>query len=137
MTLFYLSNQTEAGLEQLTQGLAGLDISQARVGNPVTSTPVGGARPKVRHSLENPHPDREVGAESGGVTAALNQSVERTKVSKKKQKTQHNQESAVVFVSATRGGGGLLLLLQPSNIFLYFFYYLSRYCTLAVLHSLL
>lgn len=69
----------EAGLEQLTQGLAGLDISQTRVGNPVTSTPVGGARPKVRHSLENPHPDREVRAESGGVTAALNQSVERTK----------------------------------------------------------
>lgn len=104
MTLFYLSNQAEAGLEQLTQGLAGLDISQTRVGNPVTSTPVGGARPKVRHSLENPHPDREVGAESGGVTAALNQSVDRTKVSKKKQKTQHNQEkSAVVFVSATRG----------------------------------
>lgn len=113
MTLFYLSNQAEAGLEQLTQGLAGLDISQTRVGNPVTSTPVGGARPKVRHSLENPHPDREVGAESGGVTAALNQSVERTKVSKKKQKTQHNQEkSAVVFVSATGGGG----LLQPKPI---------------------
>lgn len=84
MTLFNSSNQTEAGLEQLTQGLAGLDISQASVGNPVTSTPVGGARPKVRLSLENPHPDREVGAESGVVAAGLDQSVEKKQVSGKK-----------------------------------------------------
>lgn len=87
MTLIYLSNQTEAGLEQLMQGLAGLDISQSGAGNPVTSTPVGGARPKVRHSLENPQPNRDVGAESGGVTAPLNQSVERTQVSRKKTNT--------------------------------------------------
>lgn len=40
---------TEHGLEQLTQGLADLDISQTSANHPpVTSTPVGGARPKVR-----------------------------------------------------------------------------------------
>ncbi|XP_059189555.1 histone deacetylase 6 isoform X2 [Centropristis striata] len=44
---------TVCGLEQLTQGLAGLDISQTSANHtPATSTPVGGARPKVRLSPE-------------------------------------------------------------------------------------
>lgn len=97
---FYSSNQTEAGLDQLTQGLAGLDISQTSTKNPVTSTPVGGARPKVRHSLENHQSDRDVEAESCRLTAALNQSVERTQVSRGNLNQQHNYEKSVgVFVS--------------------------------------
>lgn len=49
----FSSNQTERGLEQLTQGLAGLDISQTSANQtPATSTPVGGARPKIRLSTE-------------------------------------------------------------------------------------
>ncbi|XP_031735552.1 histone deacetylase 6-like, partial [Anarrhichthys ocellatus] len=40
---------TETSLEQLTQGLAGLDISQTSADHtPATSNEVGGARPKVR-----------------------------------------------------------------------------------------
>ncbi|XP_023150929.1 histone deacetylase 6 isoform X2 [Amphiprion ocellaris] len=50
-------------LEQLTQGLACLDISQISA----TSTPVGGARPKVRLSPEE---------EPGDVTPELSQSAE-------------------------------------------------------------
>uniref|UniRef100_A0A8C6PWG1 Histone deacetylase 6 n=1 Tax=Nothobranchius furzeri TaxID=105023 RepID=A0A8C6PWG1_NOTFU len=48
------SNQTAHDLEQLAQGLADLDISQASASQPppVTSTPVGGARTKVRLSSE-------------------------------------------------------------------------------------
>ncbi|XP_061591691.1 histone deacetylase 6 isoform X2 [Cololabis saira] len=55
---------TECGLEQLTQGLAGLDISQTSA----ASTPVGGARPKLR-----PHPEPvegEVKVESGDSQSA-------------------------------------------------------------------
>ncbi|XP_068454722.1 histone deacetylase 6 [Clinocottus analis] len=44
---------TERGLEQLTQGLAGLDIGQTTaIHTPATSNVVGGARPKVRLSQE-------------------------------------------------------------------------------------
>ncbi|KAK9514654.1 hypothetical protein VZT92_025357 [Zoarces viviparus] len=44
---------TEPSLEQLTQGLAGLDISQTSADHtPATSNEVGGARPKVRHGEE-------------------------------------------------------------------------------------
>lgn len=61
----FLSNQTERGLEQLTQGLASLDISQANHTS-ATSTPVGGARPKVRLILTC---EVEVKAEPGDVKA--------------------------------------------------------------------
>lgn len=53
----------QRSLEQLTQGLACLDISQISA----TSTPVGGARPKVRLSPEE---------EPGDVTPELSQSAE-------------------------------------------------------------
>ncbi|XP_068588256.1 histone deacetylase 6 isoform X2 [Cebidichthys violaceus] len=44
---------TEPGLEQLTQGLAGLDIGQTSADHtPATSFEVGGARPKVRLGQE-------------------------------------------------------------------------------------
>ncbi|KAF1390992.1 hypothetical protein PFLUV_G00063900 [Perca fluviatilis] len=56
---------TERGLEQLTQGLAGLDISQANRTS-ATSTPVGGARPKVRLILTC---EGEMKAEPGEVKA--------------------------------------------------------------------
>ncbi|KAK2850937.1 hypothetical protein Q5P01_007213 [Channa striata] len=43
----------EPSLEQLSQGLASLDISQSSANQkPATSTPVGGARPKVQQSPE-------------------------------------------------------------------------------------
>lgn len=83
------------------KGLACLDISQTGTSNPVTSTPVGGARPKVRHSLENHQPDRDLGAELCGLTAPLNQSVERTQVSRGNQKQQQNYKKwDEVFLSA-------------------------------------
>lgn len=92
----------EAGLDQLMHGLAGLDISQTGASPPATSTPVGGARPKVRHSLESHKPDRDLGAELCGVTAALNQSVEKTQVSsgnlQKKTKQDNFKKSDAVFV---------------------------------------
>ncbi|CAN9515291.1 unnamed protein product [Ophioblennius macclurei] len=63
---------TEQSLDQLTQGLAGLDISQLSANDtPVTSTPVGGARPKIRLSSE-------AKAESGYITSELSQSEEST-----------------------------------------------------------
>uniref|UniRef100_A0A672IMB2 Protein deacetylase HDAC6 n=1 Tax=Salarias fasciatus TaxID=181472 RepID=A0A672IMB2_SALFA len=59
-------------LDQLTQGLAGLDISQLSASDvPVTSTPVGGARPKIRLGPE-------VKVESGYITSELSQSDEST-----------------------------------------------------------
>lgn len=76
-----------------------MDISQS---NPVTSTPVGGARPKVRHSLENQQPHRDLGAESCGLTAAVNQSVEAvggTQVSRRNQEQQHNYDNVVVIAT--------------------------------------
>ncbi|XP_071314891.1 histone deacetylase 6 [Trachinotus anak] len=46
-------SMTERSLDHLTQGLASLDISQTSANHtPATSTPVGGARPKVRLSPE-------------------------------------------------------------------------------------
>ncbi|XP_044067175.1 histone deacetylase 6 isoform X1 [Siniperca chuatsi] len=61
---------TESSLEQLTQGLASLDISQPSANHtPATSTPVGGARPKVRLRLEKVTCEGEVKAESGEVKA--------------------------------------------------------------------
>ncbi|TDH11066.1 hypothetical protein EPR50_G00081610 [Perca flavescens] len=65
---------TERGLEQLTQGLAGLDISQANRTS-ATSTPVGGARPKVRLILTC---EGEVKAEPGEMTPEQSQSAEST-----------------------------------------------------------
>lgn len=51
--LIFSWQQAESSLEELTQGLAGLDISQSPADrNPATSTPVGGARPKVRPGVE-------------------------------------------------------------------------------------
>ncbi|XP_038578558.1 histone deacetylase 6 [Micropterus salmoides] len=70
---------TERGLEQLTQGLAGLDISQTSGGHtPATSTAVGGARPKVRLSPEKVTCEGEVKAESEEVTPEQSQSAEST-----------------------------------------------------------
>lgn len=76
----WLSNQTEAGLEQLTQGLAGLDIGQTSAHTPGTSTPVGGARPKVHLGPDKLSSESDVKAESEGVTTELNQSAERIQV---------------------------------------------------------
>lgn len=70
---------TEHGLEQLTQGLASLDISQTSANHtPATSTVVGGARPKVRLSPEKVTCKDEVKAESGEVTPEQSQSAEST-----------------------------------------------------------
>ncbi|XP_037628582.1 histone deacetylase 6 isoform X2 [Sebastes umbrosus] len=73
------SNQTEGGLEQLTQGLASLDIGQTSANHsPAPSTAVGGARPKVRLSLEKVtcEGDGEVKAEASEVTPEQSQSAE-------------------------------------------------------------
>lgn len=86
----WLSNQAEAGLEQLTQGLAGLDISQTSAHTSVTSTPVGGARPKVRLGPDKLSSESDVKAESEGVTTQLNQSTERMQVSR--MTAQHKKE---------------------------------------------
>ncbi|KAM6924434.1 histone deacetylase 6 [Xenentodon cancila] len=61
---------TECSLEQLTQGLAGLDISQTSADQlpPATSTPVGGARPKIRPQFERV--EGEVKAELGDSQSA-------------------------------------------------------------------
>ncbi|CAJ1085668.1 histone deacetylase 6 isoform X1 [Xyrichtys novacula] len=65
----------EFRLDQLTQGLAGLDISQTLANHtPVTSTPVGGARPKVRLSSEKIISGGEVKVESEEVTPEISQS---------------------------------------------------------------
>lgn len=78
--LSFSSNQTEPNLEQLMQGFASLDITQtSTVHTPATSTPVGGARPKVRLSPEVTC-DGEVKAESGEVTPEKSQSAEAAAV---------------------------------------------------------
>uniref|UniRef100_A0A8P4G856 Protein deacetylase HDAC6 n=1 Tax=Dicentrarchus labrax TaxID=13489 RepID=A0A8P4G856_DICLA len=61
--LLFSSNQAQRSLEQLTQGLASLDISQISAA-PTASTPVGGARPKVRLSPEKVACEGEVKEES-------------------------------------------------------------------------
>uniref|UniRef100_A0A3B4ZFW8 Protein deacetylase HDAC6 n=1 Tax=Stegastes partitus TaxID=144197 RepID=A0A3B4ZFW8_9TELE len=67
------SNQTHHSLERLTQGLACLDISQTSANHsPSTSTPVGGARPKVCLSEEG---------EPGDLTPELSQAAELPQVS--------------------------------------------------------
>ncbi|XP_041858832.1 histone deacetylase 6 [Melanotaenia boesemani] len=43
---------TASSLEQLTQGLAGLDVSETSANHPPLSAAVGGARPKVYHGSE-------------------------------------------------------------------------------------
>lgn len=71
----------EGSLEQLTEGLASLGISQTSAHhNTVTSIPVGGARPKVRLSPEKVTCKGEVKAESGEVTAEQSQSAESTEL---------------------------------------------------------
>lgn len=102
----------EAGLDQLTQGLAGLDISQTGASNPVTSTPVGGARPKVRHSLESRQPDRDLEPELCGVTAALNQSVEKTQVSGGKN---YEKSDGVVVLVINEAMNGKVCLISYSS----------------------
>lgn len=68
---------TEPSLEQLTQGLASLDISQTSANQtPAVSTPVGGARPKVRLSPEKVTCEGEVKVESGDRTPEQSQSAE-------------------------------------------------------------
>ncbi|KAM6982513.1 histone deacetylase 6 isoform 2-T6 [Tautogolabrus adspersus] len=70
---------TENLLDQLTQGLAVLDISHnSAIHSPVTSTPVGGARPKVRLSPEKVTCEGEVKTESDEVTPEQSQSGEST-----------------------------------------------------------
>uniref|UniRef100_A0A7N8WW98 Protein deacetylase HDAC6 n=1 Tax=Mastacembelus armatus TaxID=205130 RepID=A0A7N8WW98_9TELE len=63
----------------LTQGLASLDISQTS-GNhtPVTSTPVGGARPKVRLTPEKVTCEGEVKAESSEMKAESSEVIPET-----------------------------------------------------------
>lgn len=62
---------TDPGLEQLTQGLASLDICSTSANQtPAPSTPVGGARPKVRLTPE------KVTSESGDQMPAESQSAE-------------------------------------------------------------
>lgn len=68
--------EADHSLDQLTQGLAGLDISHTSSNHPATSTPVGGARPKTRLSEEQVVCDAEVKAESSEVTPEQNQSAE-------------------------------------------------------------
>lgn len=75
----FSSNQTERSLEQLTQGLASLDISQTSAYHtPATSTPVGGARPKIRLSPEKVTCEGAVKVESDEVTPEKSQSAENT-----------------------------------------------------------
>lgn len=69
--LLFSSNQTESSLEQLTQGLASLDISQTSANH---TTPVGGARPKVRLALDKVTGEGEVKTESSEVTPEQSQS---------------------------------------------------------------
>ncbi|XP_042338176.1 histone deacetylase 6-like, partial [Plectropomus leopardus] len=70
---------TESGLEQLTQGLASLDISEISANHsPATSTWVGGARPKVRLSSEKVICEGDVAAESGEVRPEQSQSERST-----------------------------------------------------------
>uniref|UniRef100_A0A8C2W8C4 Protein deacetylase HDAC6 n=1 Tax=Cyclopterus lumpus TaxID=8103 RepID=A0A8C2W8C4_CYCLU len=60
---------TERGLEQLTQGLASLDIGQSPANHtPATSNAVGGARPKVRLSQEEVTCEGEVTPEQSQST---------------------------------------------------------------------
>lgn len=67
----------ERSLEQLTQGLASLDISQTSGSHsPDTSVSVGGARPKVRLSPEKVTCEGEVEAGPDGVTSEQSQSAE-------------------------------------------------------------
>ncbi|XP_026188442.1 histone deacetylase 6 isoform X2 [Mastacembelus armatus] len=74
-----LDDTKENSLEQLTQGLASLDISQTS-GNhtPVTSTPVGGARPKVRLTPEKVTCEGEVKAESSEMKAESSEVIPET-----------------------------------------------------------
>lgn len=69
----------EHSLDQVTQGLAGLDVGQTSTNpSPASSTPVGGARPKVRLSPEKVTCEGEEKAESNNVTPELGQSAEST-----------------------------------------------------------
>uniref|UniRef100_A0A673ABV7 Protein deacetylase HDAC6 n=1 Tax=Sphaeramia orbicularis TaxID=375764 RepID=A0A673ABV7_9TELE len=68
--------EADRSLDQLTQGLASLDISQT---TPVTSTPVGGARPKVRLSTEPVSSDIEIKGESNEESLVPSQSEDSTK----------------------------------------------------------
>ncbi|XP_022619603.1 histone deacetylase 6 isoform X1 [Seriola dumerili] len=69
----------ERNLDQLTEGLASLDISQTSANHtPATSTPVGGARPKVRLSPEKVTCEGEVKAESNAATPEKSQSADST-----------------------------------------------------------
>ncbi|KAM9752643.1 histone deacetylase 6 isoform 2-T2 [Menidia menidia] len=52
------SNQAKPSVEQLTQGLAGLDISQTAASQPPSSTVVGGARPKSHRGSEGVEPEK-------------------------------------------------------------------------------
>uniref|UniRef100_A0A3P8PSC9 Protein deacetylase HDAC6 n=1 Tax=Astatotilapia calliptera TaxID=8154 RepID=A0A3P8PSC9_ASTCA len=72
---FHLSNQTVSSLEQLTQGLASLDIGQTSANQNPASSPVGGARPKVPLSSEKPTCE-EVKEESDDSTPACSESAD-------------------------------------------------------------
>ncbi|XP_068601477.1 histone deacetylase 6 [Brachionichthys hirsutus] len=88
-----LSNQREQSLEQLTQGLAGLDIAQS------SANPVCGTVPKARLTTEKLACGREAKAESGEVTAELNQSAESVL-------RQPSRAVAIAASESVAGGGG-------------------------------
>ncbi|XP_040008234.1 histone deacetylase 6 [Xiphias gladius] len=70
---------TQCGLDQLTQGLASLDISQTSANHtPAMSTPVGGARPKVRLSTEKVTCEGEAKAEPSVAVPEQSQSADST-----------------------------------------------------------
>ncbi|KAM3872288.1 histone deacetylase 6 [Diretmus argenteus] len=69
----------EMSLDQLAQGLATLDINQTTSDNPTpVSTPVGGARQKVRPSPQKSSNEDKVKAESVGMTPEKDQSAAST-----------------------------------------------------------
>uniref|UniRef100_A0AAX7V963 Protein deacetylase HDAC6 n=1 Tax=Astatotilapia calliptera TaxID=8154 RepID=A0AAX7V963_ASTCA len=69
------STKTVSSLEQLTQGLASLDIGQTSANQNPASSPVGGARPKVPLSSEKPTCE-EVKEESDDSTPACSESAD-------------------------------------------------------------
>ncbi|XP_041801487.1 histone deacetylase 6 [Chelmon rostratus] len=90
---------TESSLEQLTQGLASLDISQTSANHTTsTSTPVGGARPKVRLALDKVTGEGEVKTESSEVTPEQSQSEGSTLL--------QTQTVATAASESSAGGGG-------------------------------
>ncbi|KAM4610227.1 histone deacetylase 6 isoform 2-T6 [Polymixia lowei] len=97
-------SKEDAGLDQLTQGLATLDINQAvSAGATATSTPVGGARQKVRPSPQKSSNGDEVKAESSGV--ALEKSQPAASIPQRPTVAEATSESAAVGEQGAGGAG--------------------------------